>query len=187
MESLALGFPLTNNLQYLIELPNLKSLQLNCAQYNNSINSILQTLSDSGVIEKLEIMLCVLEAEALNAEPLVFNKLREICFKYPRTLSSLLRALTKSQMREIRTLELTFSQFEPSLETEIMKFIESKTTLKSVRLFSHKRPRLEFIRQIIEILKIPCTPKRPFLHFEIMYDHAVSKEVVRWHTGTFKQ
>lgn len=170
---------------YLTRLANLKSLNLNCCYYKYSINEILRTLSDNGVIEELTICHGVFQDEGGNAPPLVFNKLQSFCWFSPESTSSIIAAVKNSQMSAIQTLELnTNTNLQSHMYDDLLKIIESKTTLKSIRLQGYLTPPRyfvpnEFFRRVIDILKKPCWPKRQFLKLRIGSHHPEVSEEVR--------
>lgn len=87
-------------------------------------------------------------------------------------MQSFLKTINKSHMPVIHTFELKISENKQLPMNELLLFIESKKTLKSLLLYFQngvKFELIEFFRNIIEILKEPCTPKRPFLVLNTWY------------------
>lgn len=168
LESLGLGFTITDNSKYMTELPHLKSLELNGV---DSL-SLLRTLSDNG-IEELTINDEYFFANiAENGPPLIFNKLQSLRLTVNAT--RLLEIITESRMPEIHTFVLHHINYQLRGEyqipkNELLKFVETNKTLKFFRIFFMRDAQCstDFIRKIIDILKVPCTPKRPFLNMEL--------------------
>lgn len=160
--SLELGFHLTDKTKFLIELPHLKSLEIHDGR--RRINSALQKLSDKQAIEKLTIQYG--DFENADVEPIIFNKLTCLRLCGP---SGNLFSFVKAEMSAIQTLNMGIYDRTEMLQNDLMKFIESKKSLKSIALLYNNANQLRFvlIRQIIGILKEPCTPKRPFLNLKI--------------------
>lgn len=158
---------------YLFKLPHLKSLYI-----LSSIDmeySIMQTLSKNGIIENLTIRNGDLEG---NFSPLQFNKLQRLACR-AHTEPMLWEFLTRSEMPTLRGFEYSNDdfQFTKNHQDPILKFIKSKTSLKSIyfELFFEQMS-ISFLQKILAILKKPCTPKRPFLNLYV--SHNLSEEEV---------
>lgn len=166
LESVGLGFCLTYDSKYMIELSHLRSLSISC--HKCSINSLLRTLSDNGIVEELTISSGVFDNEDENAKPFIFNRLQRFCCNAPENSANFLNLLTRSQMPIVQSFELNDIDYvaSPDLQ-DLLKFIESKKSLKSICLsFDEDTYNIEFalMRQIIGILKDYCTPKRLFFN-----------------------
>lgn len=147
----------------MIALPNLKSVDIDF-NYSIIINKLLRTLSDIGVIEELRISGGVFHDENENSPLLI---LEIICFARQKRVSSLLNLLTRSQMSSIHTFQLRLSgNAQNIVDDDLLKFIQSKKTLKLIRFYNYGNLRIAFIHQVIDLLKKPFTPKRSFLKFE---------------------
>lgn len=180
LDALAIGIRLIDKSHRLIELPHLKSLEIHCQHYEISINPLLRTLSDNGVIKELRICNGVFDDEDMSTSPLHFNELQRFCCNDPNSMSTFLKFMTRSQMPAIHSFELT--QFETDESNNLLRFIEAKVTLKFIRLyFKNILPPVlvEFFRQIIGILK---KPNRIFLNLEVfplkLGDEEVSKIII---------
>lgn len=153
LDNLGLGFKLTNKSECLTELAHLKTLFLISSRFDRNINSLLRTLSNNGIIEKLYIHGCFKD-EAENATPLNFNKLQTIDLFYINGLCSLLKAMTKSQMPAIQSLDICAPGEDELHEHDLLCFVLSKNTLKSIHIALADKKyilSLAFLRQIIEI------------------------------------
>lgn len=161
----------------LFKLPHLKSLSMWCG--GDIIKySTMRKLSDNGIIENLWIRCGSLRG---NCPPLQFNRLRHLTCR-AHTEYSLWKFLTRSQMPALQSLHYSNDDFqftEKDHQNPILKFFESKITVSSIylELFFEGMP-FAFLQKIIEILKKPCTPKRPLLKFYI-HPLQLSEEQVR--------
>lgn len=165
LESLGLGFQLKDNAEYMTELPQLRLLHINCD--GRSISSLLRTLNN-GIIEMLIIEHAKFDSEDENATPLIFNKLQRLAIYSTENMPNILITMTKSQMPVINLVRTHDLKCTQSHLNEILKFIDSKTTLRLIQLnFDNPVALVEFFRQLINILKKPCTPRRLFLNLQI--------------------
>lgn len=180
LEKVELKFHFSADLMSLIELPHLKALEIR--DYDDStINTHLRTLSDKKIIEELTIYGFTFDEKDANEAPLDFNKLQSLCCYMPRSISRFLKLATRSQMPAIKN----FTLFDINSDeiSDLLKFFESKNTLESISLLLDDPRNLtpylvfEFLVQIIEILKIPSKPKRPFLKLKI-YSRNLREEAV---------
>lgn len=167
LKSLDLGFNLTNQSKYMIELAHLKSLRISCAHCN--IHPLLRTLSNSGFIEELAMIDGVFIDDGERASPLIFEKLKSFSLHQLCKLSGFWNSMIGSQMPVLHSLDIEL--FERSEMYDLIRFFESKKTIRYIRL-SYKRLHhdfipLKFLDQIIQVLKEPCVPQRPFLKLNI--------------------
>lgn len=179
LESVGLGFELTENSKHLIELPHLTSLVV---WSDSKVNAALRILNDNGIIEELTVFKGVFEYEDENAPPFIFNKLKSFCWKDAKRMSRFLKTLNKADMPVIHTLELKFHNTTQNLLNELVKFIEAKHTLKSILLYFHGKVGfvlIDFIRKIINILRVASSPKRLFLNLKMWYVELGAEEVRR--------
>lgn len=169
LQSLGLGFCLTYDSKYMIQMPHLKSLSISC--HKCSINSLLRSLSDIGIIEEITISSGVFEDEDEYATPLIFKKLQSFCCNDTKNSRNFLNLLARSQMPIIHSFELNDIEYVASPDlNDLLKFIESKQSLKTISLsFDEDTYNIEFafLRQIIGILKEYCTPKRLFFNLYV--------------------
>lgn len=150
------------------ELNYLTSLKINCGHEN--CNSLFRKLSDIGAIEYLEISGGVFRTEDDTMPPLTFKKLKTLIVDggYRSTSLSILKLITKSRMPDINSLKIGkgFNKLEDNFEHDQLDILRSKETLSTFypafNLFN-----LEFVNQIIDVLKEPCTPRRPILNLKI--------------------
>lgn len=181
LEWLALGVRLVHKSHGLINLPHLKSLEIYSQHYTASINPLLRTLSDNDTIKELRICNGVFDDDDMMSTPsLIFNKLQRFCCSEPNNTLRFLKLMTRSQMPAIHSFELT--QFETKESNNLLRFIETKETLKFIRLYlngSNSHVLTEFFRQIIGILN---KPNRTFLNLEIfplkLGDEEVTKIII---------
>lgn len=161
------------------KLPHLKFLVIHSRELSLNINLLMQTLSDNGIIQELSIHGGFFDEEEItNAPPLTFNQLQCLRLIYPQEKCNLLKAITRSKMPVIHSFALHFIKLEES--DDLLKFLSSKTTLKSIRLdFTEEIRHMQFgfLEQIIQILKEPCTPKRSFLNLQINRLYLSAEEV----------
>lgn len=165
-----------------------------------SINYIMHAFSNNGAIEDLifENGIFVMER---NQQIFRLNRLKHFrLFSFTEPNSDILRALTRSDMPAIQSLDvdlMLYMSFEiraiyddvfmPELR-ELLEFVKSKITLGRIRLASQRENvhlPFAFFDYIINILKEPCTPERPFLHLEInsafqIGEDEVSKIIIKW-------
>lgn len=196
LESLSLQFDLTSNSKHLIELPHLKCLELDCAE--SSINySLLRTLSDNGIVEKLRLnqkslpdyedLVCSESSlnerffydEDDNARPLIFNNLKTFHWLLP-TDFAILKSITRAQMPVITNFSIFYIYPDRCDLNGLFQFIESKRTLKNIQLLFNLNLNVilsSFFCQIIRMLEESGTPKRPFLNF-VVYPLRIGKEEV---------
>lgn len=177
LESLWLQFKLTDYSKPLIALPHLKCLEIGCDR--QTINALLRTLSDNGIIKQLKMYGGFLFND-FDEPPLIFNNLQSfnwICAEGMQHNS--FKTINKSLMPKIHTFLITLCNgITQSHENDLLKFIESKKTLKSMCFRAkYHNFNFEFLRQIIVILKKPCTPKRPFLTLTIAIVKLTEEEV----------
>lgn len=126
----------------------------------------MRTLSNNGIIEDWTIRSGALRGKC---PPLQFYKLRSLTC-HARTELGLWKFLTGSQMPALRSFEYSNDdlQFLKKRHRDpILRFIESKTSLNSIYLSFLINVPFEFLLEIVEILKVPCTPKRPILKLYI--------------------
>lgn len=177
LESLELGFELSEQSKILIELPHLRSLVV--WSHSSVETGFLRTLSDKRTIEELKIFKCAFEDEGEIASPLIFNKLKSFCWKDPRRMSSFLKTMNKSQMPVIHTFELKMVNPTRNMLNRLLTFIESKKTLKLLLLYFHGKKGqfepIEFFRQILNILQ---ESRRPFLSLNLWHNVELGAEVV---------
>lgn len=127
-QNLELTFTLSDETMCSIQLPHLKILDFKC-NTNHSINSVLRTICENGIIEELKIHGGVIDVN-VEQPPLNFNKLRSITWVQQKKLSGILKTFTKSLMPEIQSIYLYFIKTH-DLE-DLYKFIVSKNTLKTI-------------------------------------------------------
>lgn len=180
LETLKIDSDLTN-LNYIL-LPHLMFLIVTFQK--GSVNLLLRKLVNHGKIENLTIYNFVFRHEEENAEPLIFNKLQRLYLRGKRIPRSLLQLMTRSRMPAIQSVALIDRYPKEGELDDVLKFVESKANLKCLRLcFLRKTfcfdPNLyAFLREMIEILKVPCTLKRPFLNLELCRVNVVPTEAV---------
>lgn len=180
LERLELDINITDKTWYMIEMNNLKSLKVGFAD-NTRINAVLRLLSDTGIIEKLHIHEGVFEDEDESASPKIFNELKSLKLIHPGNMSSFFKTIHKSQMKNIQVFSLEWMEPTQILVNGLLKFIESKRTLNSLTLIFHGELRfvlIEFFRQLINMLKEPCMPKRPFLYVDFWSEFRLKDEEV---------
>lgn len=150
-------------------LPHLKFLDIYSRELSININFLMQTLSASGIIQELSIHGGFFDVEDTDDEPpFVLNQLQCLRLIYPREKCNLLKAISRSHMPVIHSFALHFIKFEEI--ADLLTFVESKKTLKSIRLdFAEEITHIQlgFLQQVIKILKESCTPKRSFLNLQI--------------------
>lgn len=174
LETLSLRFELTDKSEYLIGLPHLKTLAI--AHHKRNINTLLQTLSCQGIIEELMLWCGFFDDE--DKLPLFFNNLQIFEWYIVEGLSSnFLNIMTGSQMPKIHTFMIDLFDNAQIQDEDLLKFVESKKTLKSISVDRNATFDFEFLRQIIDILKKPCKPKRPFLELIIPFVRLAEDEV----------
>lgn len=178
LKSLELAFSLSNKSVYMIGLAHLKTLKLSCSHC--TVNSILRTLSNNGYIEDLGLYDGLFVDEAEKTPPLVFDKLQSLSVHHLCRMSSFWIAMNAAQMPVLHTFDIELRE-----RTEIydmLKFYETKKTIKSIRL-SHKRLYNDFVpfgflKQLVQLLKKPCTPPRPFLNLNIRQLQLDNEQVI---------
>lgn len=158
---------------------SLKSFELanlsNSSYAHRSLNSILRALSNYGIIEFILVGadFCF-QYDDINAPPLRFNKLRELCLF---GVSGVLKAMARWQMPEIQEISVhtVFEELH-----ELLSFVQSKNTLNKIylNLFDDGAPSV-FLYHLIGVLKESCTPKRPILTLEIADNLLDEEEVSR--------
>lgn len=161
LESLSIHLELTDDSMSLISLPHLKFVEMFCVSETQNINTFLRTLSYIGIIEELDM---TWGDSFVDDPPLIFNNLQCIHWCAAAGESNILKTMTKSHMPAIHTFTVTL--LDHKLDNDLLKFIESKKTLRSLHIGNINFD-FEFLLQIINILKEPCTPKRPFLMLSI--------------------
>lgn len=163
LEHLDLSFELTDNSEHMLALPYLKSLTITCHE-EKSINALLLSLSDNGVIEILSINGGSFDVENENASPLTFNKLISFDWAQNGGMSYFLKSMTRAEMPAIQNICLNRIKTEET--NYLLALLESKKTLRNVNLtFDMLLLPPLFWRQLIRILQEPCMPKRPLLQF----------------------
>lgn len=159
--------------EFLIELPQLKFLRirLNC----ESTNSILQTLSNNGVIEFLQIQEGRYD-EDFKAPELPLHSLQTLILTEFIGISKLLKVLTTSEMPALHSF-VSFIEMEDIYD--FLRFVESKNRLKTIHIFIEEEVQRQskFLERIIAILRKPCSPERPFLNLT-MYKYSGCDEDV---------
>lgn len=177
LKSLELGFSLGNNSKYMIELPHLRSLKLSCSHC--SINSLLRTLSTKGFIEELSIHDGVFIDDSEKVPPLIFEKLQSLSLHQLCRMSTFWSTMTGSYMPVLHTFDVELRERTDIFD--LLKFFESKPTIKSIRL-SHKRHnefiQLGFLKQLVQILQ-ESIPQRPFLNLIIRQFQMDDEEVIK--------
>lgn len=158
---------LTNSLS---KLPHLKSLTINCIQYNAI--ALLETLSDRDTIENLDITDFVIGD---NEKPLIFNQLRRLSCSNSSSpmLQAFLCLITKSHMPAIKFLDVNSFEIEVQY---ILKLFESKKSLETLAFHCvDDASAIPLLCGIIEILK--ADPNRPYLTLHIPSLKSGTKEV----------
>lgn len=122
LESLELQLAFDGNLRGFLDLSHLTTMTIKCVGY--SINSILQTLSLNGVIEVLELIAGVFDAEKKYATPLIFKKLKSLTWKDPLRISNFFLTMAKAHMPVITNFR--FISFLTKQSNAIPEFIQSK-------------------------------------------------------------
>lgn len=174
LKSLEFHGHLTESSKFLTDLPLVKILHIRSSNMN--INSLMQTLSDNGNVEELSICWTIYSNENANAPPLVFNKLRHLHLDWFGNLNSeFFEAITRSHMPAIESFE--FGQSDIDEMDYLLKFIESKITLKSICIAINEGAQFDFVLRIIEILHKPSTPARPFLKLKFYEFYLEPEEV----------
>lgn len=174
LENFSLQFDVTDNTKSLIALPHLKSLEIVCDKQN--INTLLRTLSNNGIIEEITMTCGFFDDK--DEPPLIFNKLRSFCWCFIEEESNFLTAMTKSQMPEIHTFDVySYTRLIRIHEDDLLKFIESKKTLKSMHFEVDMLFDFSFLRQLIAILKKPSPAKRPTFELSIPIAELAEEEV----------
>lgn len=175
LESLELSFELTDDTEYMISLPQLKSLTIFCDE-GKSINALLLKLSDNGIVDKMRINGGFFDVEEENALPLTFHKLQSFDWARKGNISHFLTAMTRAEMPAIHSIGLNRIKAEET--NGVLKLLQSKKTLKNVDLtFDMNFIPFSFWQQLIGILKEPCVPKRPLLNF-VTSENLLKKEDV---------
>lgn len=158
LESLSLDIYKNPIPMFLITLPHLKSLNIKC--YGQNINPLLRTLSDGGSIEELTLSAGFYDAE--EEPPLIFNNLRDFSWRFygVRNIElwgtvNFLKTMTKSQIPAIQAFTVD-SYEQPFPESDVLKFIQSKETLKSITILGMQNFGFDFLRRVIDIMKTPC-------------------------------
>lgn len=150
--------------------PQLKVVSLiNCV----SVERILRKHSE--IMEYLDIYGGEYTSKANTEPPLIFNRLQRI--KYV-AVNTILKELTRAQMPLLKTLKIRLFSTE-DLHV-LLRFLESKTTLTTIRLKiapTNPIPNA-FWNELIAILQKQCYPKREFLNIFIS-SYPIGKEVVR--------
>lgn len=176
LKTLEVDFLTTSLVDSLSELNHLKSLK--CRANNQNCHSLLQKLSDCGIIEFLEITAGSFETEDDKAPPLTFKELKTLRIGYFSKRSGFFELLTISEMPAISTLGLNlFCENWSNIlvnENALLKLLRSKVTIKFLSLYYQiiqaDFDKYEFISRIIDVLKEPSTPSRPILNLLIPYD-----------------
>lgn len=119
---------------FIIKMQHLKYLNIVCLF--EKINPILQALNDNGIVEDLAIHGGYYE-EDTNSSPLIFNELQSLILNDITNSTNLLKSLTGTQMPRIHTFR--FHNEENPAEV-LLKFCESKKTLKSIRKAVEYKP-----------------------------------------------
>lgn len=164
LKSISFTGTLSESTKFLIEMPQMKFLNIT-KRWDNQ-DSLLQTLSANDNIEELTFpgYWCKPHDhnDAMYATPLIFSRLQKLsCSSYPR-----MELLVRSQMPVIHSLVLKHI-YEYDIKG-LLTFLETKKTLKTVCLeFAWTFNVRSIVLRIVEILKVPCTPKRPFVKLKI--------------------
>lgn len=189
LESLAVNFLTKSLIKSLRQLNHLKSLTISCR--HRSINALMRVLSKVGIIENLNIEYGTYENDEVDNEPrLIFKNLKTFqCYWYKHSAIYLLNVLTKSKMPEIQRFQFSSKivleddhkptpYYAEEASLGLLKLIRSKKTLTLLDIRDCKGY-YEFylVRQIIDILKMPCTPRRPILNLKIHHLHIGDEEV----------
>lgn len=182
LESLGLGFQLTDETEYMIRLPLLRSLYISCER--RSINSLFQTLSEIGVIEELLINNGDFRYDNANISQLIFNKLQSFCCRDTAGILGLVRTITRSTMPIIHSFQL--NGIRSNHLDELLKLVESKKSLTSIQFSVHSHDvsklksrsiPLQFFRQLIAIMRL--APNRPLLTLRLPLPQFNKEQVVR--------
>lgn len=112
-----------------------------------------------------------------HSEHLNYNALRTLSWSHANGLSTCLSTMTRFEMPIIESVD--FNVIGADDLDELLKFVKSKSTLKSIRLRFQEEFCMpsKFLHQLIDILSKPSMPKRPFLDLSI-YPLRLEKEQV---------
>lgn len=167
LESLAIEDGLAvNKLSLMSEIPKLTSLKIVCNSMLCSVSSLLEKLSEHGIIEVLWIRKGFFENGYKNGKALHFQHLQNVLWNSDYNSSTLLRVLTESQMPKICHFTFYSRDFVPNERDGLLQFIKSKKTLSSIKIVAAAIS-FTFLNEIIEIWKADVSRNRPFLKITI--------------------
>lgn len=185
LERLEISDNLTIGLNYLIEIPQLKSLTIICV--GKSVSPILRKLSDRDTIEHLSILDGSIDVNEITHEsPLIFNKLRSFQWMTYSTvgarLLNILKTLSNSLLPSIESFDFScwYLKLEDFHTLQLLALLESKQTLKSLT-FRGKTIENPFaiVKPVIEILK-NSKPSRPILKLNVNKMQIGTEEVSKF-------
>lgn len=143
-----------------------------------SLNELLRSLSDNGIIEKLKIFGGYFDIEEENKSPLTFNKLQRFDWGCQHGgKANFLSAMTRAEMPAIQCIRLD------SIDEEthgLLALLESKKSLATIGISfckDHVEDLILFWNRLIVILKQPCTPKVPLFYLKIRNRQLTKQEV----------
>lgn len=181
LTSLIMDFLSCTMVNTVCQLRHLKHLELfDCDFEIKSSNILMRRLSDRGIIEELAL-LCngFVDNDDIEEPPLVFNQLKR--FEWYAGL----KAFTKSEMPKITDFalgcrhdyfDINEAFDENKVTHELLAFVQSKETLKSINLMMEFENPFAIVRGIIAILK---TQSRPYMSLTFDKHKFIGEEEVR--------
>lgn len=163
-----------NKLSLMSEIPKLKSLKIVCNSMLCSVNSLLQRLSENGIIAVLWIRKGFFENK--HDKALNFQNLKEFLWNSDYNSSTLLKLLTGSQMPTISNFTFYSRDFVLNERDGLLEFFKSKKTLNSIKIVADAIS-FAFVNEIVEIWKADVSRNRPFLKLTIDCASIGEKEV----------